>query len=258
MPNKYPLVIGEKTEFDNLPVPTNNGATEISSLNESLEIIVRQRAAAQLEKSLEETILNRKQDALPTPPPASVSIAGNHIQNNQISGDLKIVGIEYNLTNQTRNPAALIALMERSKQLTVNSPEYRHMIEELQSFLAPRPNRKVIGLEAKLNRGNRQDLIEDASYLENKFSRRLAQDQHSPSLQTLFLHCLSAINTAFCAHIQPLIKSGASPVVIDAAVKIHVIDPMHAELTSVDCSLTTEMVRGMLFFLTGKCHIQWE
>jgi len=189
--------------------------------------------------------------------PFAVAVSGNEVKENTIEGDL-VLGLQLKLSPQARDPNALMALLERSRQLTEESPEYRAMIEELQSFLAQRPGRRVIGLEAKLNDGNRPDLIDDALWLENRFARRLAKEQLSPSLQALFLHCLSQINTAFCAHIHPLIRSGVSPAAVDASVKVLVLDPLHSEIMQVDCSITAESLRGMLYFLTGKCHLQWK
>lgn len=188
---------------------------------------------------------------------ASVSVCDNKIENNHLSGDM-VIGNQFKLVMPTRNPVALVSLIERSRKLSETDPEYREILYELQSFLDQRPGRSVIGLQAKLQKGGRPELIDDASFLENKFSRRLARNQHSPALNTLFLHCLSEINSAFCSHIQPLIRSGAPATVVDSAVMNLVIDPIYREILTVDCTLSTEMVRGMLFFLTGKCHIQWE
>ena len=187
-----------------------------------------------------------------------VEITGNCIESNTIRGDLKIIGVQTNIIPQARNPNALIALIERSKRLSEESLEYCNMLDELQSFLTARSDRKIIGLEAKLTGGGRADLIDDALFLEGRFARRLAQGQHSPSSTAMFLHCLSAINSAFSSYIVPLIRTGETFLVVDAAIKLHVVDPVYEELAHVDCSLNIQMVRGMLYFLTGKCHIMWK
>lgn len=184
-------------------------------------------------------------------------VSENSISENQVGHDL-IVGSQLKIVVEKRSPDALIALLERSRQLSEDDPEYRAMIEELDSFLQARPGRKIVGLEAKLKSGGRDDLIDDADFLANRFARRLARTQMSPSLQALYLHCLSRINSAFCSYIQPLIRGGAQKQVVDAAVYQLVVEPIYEEITAVDSSLTTQMIRGMLYFLTGKCHLQWE
>lgn len=189
--------------------------------------------------------------------PTAINVKDNTISDNSINGDLNVAGVQNIFQTKARNPNALLALIERSKTLAEDSVEYRNMLDELQSFLATRPGRKIIGLEAKLTGGGREDLIEDAIYLEGKFARRLAQGQHSPSTIAMFLHCLSQINSAFASYIYPLMQQpGVQP--IDVAIKLHVIDPIYEELTAVDCSLNIDLVRGMLYFLTGKCHIVWR
>ncbi|NOE51370.1 hypothetical protein GU273_17830, partial [Vibrio cholerae] len=60
------------------------------------------------------------------------------------------------------------------------------MIEEFQEFLSPRPGRKIIGLENKLIEGNRIDLLEDAEYLESKFSRKVSRKQLSDKEQIVY------------------------------------------------------------------------
>ena len=185
----------------------------------------------------------------------SVSVTGNTISGNTVDGNLNVIGVQNYIAPQARNPNALLALIARSKVLAEDCQEYRNMVEELQSFLATRP-RKIIGLEAKLQAGGRADLVEDAIYLEGKFTRRLAQGQHSPSTIEMFVHCLSQINLSFSTWIYPLMQSSGKQGV-DAAIKFYVIDPIYEELTSVDCSLSVDLVRGMLYFLTGKCHVVW-
>jgi hypothetical protein len=203
------------------------------------------------------TVLIPKQSAPVQYHPATINVKDNEISNNSVQGDLNVVGIQNIFQTKTRNPNALLALIERSKTLAEDSVEYRNMLDELQSFLSIRPGRKIIGLEAKLIGGGRADLIDDAIYLEGKFARRLAQGQHSPSTIAMFLHCLSQINSAFASYIYPLMQlPGSQPV--DAAIKLHVIDPIYEELAFVDCSLNVELVRGMLYFLTGKCHVVWR
>lgn len=207
------------------------------------------------------TVIVPIEDAMATPLHrwSGVEISGNCFEGNSIAGDLKVIGVQQNnIFPQNRNPNALIALIERSKRLSEESLEYRNMLDELQSFLTTRSDRTVIGLEAKLAGGGRPDLVEDALYLEGRFARRLAQGQHSPSTIAMFLHCLSAINSAFSSYIMPLIKIGETHLVVDAAIKLHVIDPIYEELVNVDCSLNVQVVRGMLYFLTGKCHIMWK
>lgn len=184
-------------------------------------------------------------------------IHDNLIKDNEIYGNF-VIGNMYNVEAPKVDSSALLRLIERSKILADTDQEYKDFLEELNSFLSDKSGRNIIGLEQKLLNGNRAELIEDAILLEGRFSRRLARDQYSRASQALFLHCLSKINGAFSAYIKPLIQSGAEKSVIDRMIYSHVIEPIYNEVTGADNSISIQMVQGMLYFLTGKCHIKWN
>jgi hypothetical protein len=152
---------------------------------------------------------------------------------------------------------ALETLIETSQKLAKQDPAYRDMIEEFQEFLTPRPGRTIIGLDNKLKEGERVDLLEDAEYLENKFSRKVSKKQLSDKEQIVYFHCLSKINSYFKSYIKPLINSKESNSKIDSEIQEKIISPLYEEILVVH-PMTMEMIRGMLYFLTGKCHLRWK
>lgn len=152
---------------------------------------------------------------------------------------------------------ALLTLIETSEKLAKEDPAYRYMIEEFQEFLSPRLGRKIIGLENKLIEGNRTDLLEDAEYLENKFSRQVSRKQLSDKEQIVYFHCLSKINSYFKSYIKPLIIEEESNRKIDNEIQDKIISPLYEEIIVVQ-PMSMEMIRGMLYFLTGKCHLRWK
>ncbi|MEZ9003802.1 ABC-three component system protein [Vibrio splendidus] len=152
---------------------------------------------------------------------------------------------------------ALLILIETSQKLAKEDPAYRDMIEEFQEFLSPRPGRKIIGLENKLIEGNRTDLLEDAEYLENKFSRKVSKKQLSDKEQIVYFHCLSKINSYFKSYIKPLIVQQEINSKIDNEIQDRIITPLYEEILVVQ-PMSMEMIRGMLYFLTGKCHLRWK
>lgn len=188
--------------------------------------------------------------------PVPAGITDNKITDNKIGRDL-VLDNSFKLIVPKVDPRGLLNLINRSKSLSEVDEEYRDFIDELNSLLNPRPGRAIIGLEEKLKNGGREDLIDDAIYLENKFAKRVAREQLSRVAQAVYLHCLSKINSAFSSHIQPLIRSGAKQVDIDSAIYKCIIEPIYEEVSVADTSVNMEMIRGMLFFLTGKCHAKW-
>ncbi|MEW8351132.1 MAG: ABC-three component system protein [Candidatus Thiodiazotropha taylori] len=144
------------------------------------------------------------------------------------------------------------------KAAAADNEEIQGFIEELSEYMEHRGGRKVIGLEAKLIAGNREDILSEATYLKNKFERRLTKQQLSYVEQQIYCHVLANIISVFNMKILPLIKQGASPVEVDSSVYDYVVAPVYSAIVQHDIGITVEHVRGMLYFLTGKCHLVWS
>lgn len=184
------------------------------------------------------------------------SIYENEINGNSPGGDLNI-GTNISFKEVRTKSNALTNLLLRSKELCETDQEYRYMLEELQEYLKPRAGRKIVGLEEKLKEGNRLDLLEDALYLENKFARRVTKYQFSISEEIIYCHCLSKINSSFSHHVKPLFKNTVNTAIIDRVIYDRIVEPLYEEVSEVSTAISFDLIRGMIFFLTGKCHLRW-
>lgn len=149
-----------------------------------------------------------------------------------------------------------VAIMSIKEKID-ETEELREFIEDLAEFTTVR-NRTIIGLENKLLDGNRDDLVEDAIYWKNKFERKLARNQLFLSEQKVYVQVLAFICTAFNSKILPLIRERQKNSVIDSEIYDKIIKEVHIALVHYDNMFTTELIRGMLFYLTGKCHLVWR
>lgn len=164
----------------------------------------------------------------------------------------------FQITEAQTNINALKELINRTNELFEEDEEYRDFIHELNSLLEQRSGREIIGTEQKLLNGNRQDLIEDSWFYESKFARKLAKGELSRTSQAIFLHCLSTINEEFITNIRPLIEQDADKLIVNQVIERNIIDNLYGQVSSADSSITKQVIRGMLYFLTGKCHIKWD
>lgn len=153
--------------------------------------------------------------------------------------------------------SSLEKAIEMIKETWGHEKELVDIIEELAGYITDHPTRKIIGLEKKLEQGNRKELIEHATLLKNRFERRIAKNQMSLSEQHVYIQVLSAINTTWIYNIRPLIENGEDSKIIDDAIVTKLIEPVHKAIVSYDCTVSTDLVSGMLYFLTGKCHLAW-
>lgn len=154
--------------------------------------------------------------------------------------------------------SSLEKAIEKIKETWGGEKELVDIIEDLAGYITDHPTRKIIGLEKKLEQGDRKELIEHATLLKNRFERRIARNQMSLSEQHVYIQVLSAINTTWIYNIRPLIENGVDSKEIDGAIMTKLIEPVHKAIVSYDCTVSTDLVSGMLYFLTGKCHLVWS
>ncbi|MBJ8888342.1 hypothetical protein I5415_07335 [Citrobacter sp. FDAARGOS_156] len=152
----------------------------------------------------------------------------------------------------------LESTIDQIKKSCLGQDELISIMEDLAEYLYDYPGREIIGLEEKLLRGNRSDLAERATRLKNRFARRVAKEQMSLVEQTVYIQVLSAICSSWHQCIFPEIISGKNKVEIDRLVYTEIIQPVHKAIVRYDNLVTTELVSGMLYFLTGLCHVSWE
>ena len=205
---------------------------------------------------MKQTVISTLDKALKMEKNNQTQISGNEIKDNSAGRDFNI-GTNISFNEVKTNSNALNNLLIRSRQLCETDQEYCYMLEELEGYLNPRPGRKIIGLEGKLKEGDRLDLLEDATYLENKFARRVTKHQFSVSEEVIYYHCLSKINSSFSHNVKPLFKNTVSAAIIDRVIYDKIVEPLYEEGCEVSTAISIELIRGMIFFLTGKCHLRW-
>lgn len=173
------------------------------------------------------------------------------------------IRVEYNGSDHKgdNNFIQLSSLEEAVEQIKKNLGDdvsAVDIIEELADYITEYPNRSVIGLENKLSDGNRNDLKDRAVLLKNRFERRVAKNQMSLAEQHVYVQILSTISSVWHSKIKPLIDIEASTTTIDKIIHEELVEPVHKAVVRYDTLATSELVSGMLYFLTGKCHLVWS
>ena len=172
------------------------------------------------------------------------------------------VSIQYEKANHNgdNNFVTLSSLEQAVEQIKKNlgaDKDAVDIIVDLADYITEHPNREIIGLEKKLKNGKRVDLKDRAVLLKNRFERRVAKNQMSLAEQHVYVQILSAISSIWHSKIKPLIDINTSKTAIDSAIHTELIEPVHKAIVRYDTLATSELVSGMLYFLTGKCHLEW-
>jgi len=190
----------------------------------------------------------------------SKAISGNEIANNNIGGDLLLQPTIIKLPsyNIGGGAEALKTLISHHEKLKEDSPQYLFVLEELQSKIRGVESREVIGLEAKLTSADRLGYLEQARMSSQKASKMISKFQHVKSYQIIFTHILSLILTRFNSQILPMLRDSSDEIAISSAINSTIVEPLYQEVTLAGGFITSELVEGMLYFLTEKCHVEWK
>jgi hypothetical protein len=182
---------------------------------------------------------------------------GNSKQN--IHGDGNFQHIGNNYYNQDElNKMPLRRVVLRCIKEMENDKDYCGFIEKLASYMTE-VSGPIIGLEEKLKKGNRLDLLENALLLKESFAKCLTREQLAPSMQEAYVHILSCIRTIFFHKVRPLIQTSTSSIVIDKAIYDDIVMSIYTQISDIrELNHTMDDILGMLYFLTGNCHINWE
>lgn len=182
------------------------------------------------------------------------------IKSSEVVGSI-VGGDQHNVTYvipAAPNPNTIRAGLDRISSLSKGDEEFEDFIELFHSYLTDRTGRPVIGLKQKLINGNREDLVEDAIEHKDRFAKIAAKAQLSPRRQYIYFYILQKIKASFEGQIRPLMKAGARPGDIDQTIYHTIVNTIFDEICSVDVSIDQHLIYGMLYFLTGKCHLVWE
>lgn len=148
----------------------------------------------------------------------------------------------------------LYAKLEDEKN---HCPEFNEIIEELLHFKEYAKNEEVIGLETKLENGNRLAYLRFAEQAKDKFTRKLLKNEYSETAQSIYAFLLAKVYTSFQIHIYPQIDKHPEDYInhlIDACI----IKPLEELLGANILRIFEDEIYGMIYFLTGNCHIRWD
>ncbi|WP_410481646.1 ABC-three component system protein [Pseudomonas plecoglossicida] len=181
------------------------------------------------------------------------------IWGSEINGDVNVGDqTTYVVNPPPADPTAITRALARFQALNEEDEEFKQFIERLDFFTDQKSLSPTIGLEKKLLNGDREDLVDIAIERKDAFAKILLKTQLTRRRQGIFLFILQKISFGFEQSVRPLLKKGAPDEVVDGVILNHIINPIYTEIMGEDFTIDQYMISGMLYFLTGKCHLVWE
>ena len=163
-----------------------------------------------------------------------------------------------NINNSYERSVYLQDLYEKFQKEKLENQELREFCEEL-DYLNSVIDEEVIGLEQKLKDGHREYLIDYAKDVKERFHKKLIQtSQYSNVAQDINIYLLTKVRRGFMMEIYKLICDNEPQEKINMLITERIINPVKADLGINLFRYNEDNIMGMIFFLTGNCHIKWN
>jgi hypothetical protein len=163
----------------------------------------------------------------------------------------------YGTTSRTTQLAILGARFQEEQE---KNHRISHIIDKLlrYSSVVAEEATEVIGLENKLIIGGYQHYLLLAASAKEVFAKHLFKYQFSESAQKMYAFLLAKMWNCFQTHVYPAILQNRSQQEVMVLVGTHVYAVIEDCLGENILELYDDEIAGMLFYLTGNCHIKWK
>ena len=167
-----------------------------------------------------------------------------------------------NFIGRQRSNERLMRLFMRLKKEAEENRQIDILRDEIERYQTQLPGTK--GLEEKLTDGgfSRSD-IEEALLDKQYFFKKATKYQYYESAQLINSFLYAKVKNLFNIHIKPMIESDSFLDPIQTAVYDRIIQPIMQEIESEGADdtclcYTEDDIFGILYYLTGNCHINWK
>lgn len=148
------------------------------------------------------------------------------------------------------------SLLHKFKTGSASSEQMQDFIEDLDYYNNKRVD-DVVGLEAKLEAGNRKHFLWVAANFKDRFHKLMYKYQFSEAAQKILLHLLAEVESRFLTEVYPMICNNEPEEKINMIITERLVGPVKDELDENLLGITANHIHGMVYFLTGNCHIKW-
>ena len=181
------------------------------------------------------------------------NVAGNDIAGRDVN---KIYSPTYNFNESQARVKYMAELLRKFKADCDGNSQLKQFIDELDYYNSPIEG-DIVGLEQKLKDGNRAAFIEFALRTKERFFKKLLKYQFSESAQRIHIYLLASLESRFHNYIAPKLKANYPAEEITSLIQDVLVKPLLAELDENLLHINETDINGMLYFLTGNCHIKW-
>jgi hypothetical protein len=153
------------------------------------------------------------------------------------------------------------ARFEKLNKEVASESRYPEIMDSLKFYITELDG---IDMPTKLiDGGFSESEIIDATRKKERYAKKQEKNKFFESAQWIDDQLLAKIKILFDAYINPMIKKGESKEIIYQKVIEHIVDPImnlindEGEADEI-LNYNADDVLGMIYYLTGKCHLNWK
>lgn len=137
--------------------------------------------------------------------------------------------------------------------------DYLAFSDELNNFFKQEIGKNLRDLREKLVDGGRENLIRCALDSKERVTKKIHMYSLYKSAQDVYTYLLTNIRSSFKHQVEARIKSGKFETYeIDDIVRDKIIEPFYQAAQGSSLLIDLDELYGILYLLTGNCHIDWD
>lgn len=166
-----------------------------------------------------------------------------------------VVGRDKITNNNLAHPRQLDLLSESFRVEVERNSTTTEIIDELHHYSNVRTD--IRDLSQKLNAAGFGYLLSEAEELKQLVAKLIIKYQHYRSAQKIITYLLAEVESIFNAEIKGKLPSVSSEAELKLILRECLIKEIQDKLGDNVLDIFNRQVNGMVFFLTGNCHLEW-
>jgi hypothetical protein len=175
---------------------------------------------------------------------------------NNIKAGRDVIGRDSIVNNNLPQPTQLTLLSACYKAEVDNKITTLNVIDELRHYSSLKS--EIRDLKQKLDEAGFSYLIDEAEELKELVAKLIIKNQHYKSAQKIITYLLADVESTFNSKIKPKLDANVTEADIKTLFRICLEQEVQSQLGENVLEIFNRQINGMVFFLTGNCHLEWE
>lgn len=167
-----------------------------------------------------------------------------------------VVGRDKITNNILPRPSQIDILSASLKNEIENNDTTPTIIDELTHYKSKKS--EIRDLTLKLTEAGYHNLIEEGEELKELIAKLIVKNQNYKSAQKIITLLLDETQSIFNTKIKPKLDSDLMQYKIKEIIRDYLENEIKNQLGENVLEIYNRQINGMVFFLTGNCHLEWK